>query len=165
MHVHGVGTGVGAVASDIRPCISERWKKRFEERSKRSFQDMQIVCVESRDDKADERRANPFIQCAEVRDDFKCQRVGEDTRAGELSRRSLRESLIERTIELKQKRSRSLDDHADRADSVKQKLNVIPLHGNDAITRLINLGRQHQGAPLGRRSTVLEGREPPPRRI
>ena len=48
------------------------------------------VCVKSREDKVDERRANSIILCAEVRGDSKCQRVGEDTRAGGLSRRNLR---------------------------------------------------------------------------
>ena len=52
-----------------------------------------------------------------------------------------------------------MDGHSIDPDSDKQKPKIIRLQGDDAITRLISLGRQHQGDELGERVPRCDGRE------
>ena len=142
LHVHGDDTGAEATPSVIRPSISERWKRQIDDNQrKRRSQEMQMVVFKSNDDKVEERRANFFSQIDDIHVASKRQRIDEDTRVGGLSRRNLRESLIAKATELRHKQGRSLDDLLIHPASEKPKPKRIRLQGDDAITRLINLGR------------------------
>lgn len=142
LHVHGDDTGAGATSFVIRPSISERWKRKIDDNQrKRRSQEMQMVVFKSNDDKVEERRANLFSHSDDVLAGSKRQCVEEDTRVGGLSSRILRESLIAKANELRHKQRRNLDDPLDISASEKPKPKRIRLQGDDAITRLINLGR------------------------
>ena len=84
--------------------------------------------------------------------------MDEETGVERTSRSSLRESLIAKASELRHKQGLGLEDHPIDPVFEKPKPKRIRLQGDDAITRLINLGRPHQGEELGERVPRCDGR-------
>ena len=89
LHVHGDDTRAEATTLGIRPSISESWKRKIDDNQrKRKSQEMQMVVVESNDDKVEERRVNFFSQTDDIPVGSKRQRSDEDTKVGGPSRRN-----------------------------------------------------------------------------
>ena len=160
MHAHGEDTKGEDSSKLIRPAITESWKRKIDDNQRRiSSQAEQVVAAQSIEDEFKECRAAFFSQIEVLPVGSKRQRIDEDTSLERTSRRSLRESLIAKATELKHKQGRRLDDHLIHPAADKPKPKRIRLQGDDAITRLINLGRQHQDSQLGERVTGCDGRE------
>lgn len=161
MHTHGEGSRDEASPKPALPRITESWRRIIgDNQRRRSIQAEQVVLFSpSTKDDAKERRADLFGQLEGVPIGSKRQRIGDETCDERNSRRSLREALMARANELKHEQRRRMDDHSIDPDSDKQKPKRIRLQGDDAITRLTNLGRQRQGPELGERVPRCDGRE------
>ena len=160
MHAHGEDTRDEVASKLVRPIITESWKRKIDDNQRRrSSRAEQVVVAQSTEDEVKERRADFFSQIEVLPVGSKRQRIDEDTSLERTSRRSLRESLIAKATKLRHKQGRRLDDHLIHPAADKPKPKRIRLQGDDAITRLINLGRQHQGEQLGERVPRCDGRE------
>ena len=105
---------------------------------------MQMVVYKSDAEVIEERRTSIFCHLSDAPNDFKRQRIDGDTKGAGPSRSCLREALIAKATEFRQKNERVMDDRANSANHsevVEPRPKKIRLQGNDAITRLVNLGR------------------------
>ena len=146
MHAHGEAASDETASKTAMPTFVESWRRKLEEnRQKQSCRAEQVtlaICDGSVEEVAKERKAGIDARLASAHTASKRLRFDTDAGEGRCTRRRLRESLVAKASELKHEQERRLEKHLLSPAPHKPKQKRIKLKGDDAITRLINLGRQ-----------------------
>ena len=106
-----------------------------------AFRVIQLAVSRREGHGADDKKGSIISKLGEPRIDVKRKLNGEDTGGTRQTRRCLRETLIAKINELKLKDDRKMNARETYSDTVAPKHKRIRLQSDDAITRLINLGR------------------------
>ena len=124
-----------------------------------SYEELQQDLADTIDAAEDEQQGGSiFRRTVAAPDGNKRQKVEMQAGPAILTRRSLKESLIAEAAELRCKQGRRLEDHPTAPGSERLTQKRIRLQGNDAITRLINIGRQ-EGVQRGESSLTCSVRD------
>ena len=152
IHAHGTVPHDPSLPQDVGPKITEDWKRRIDENHKRgeepaeddySYAELQMDLAEIIDDDEQEQQRDSFFGQPEGAPvGIKRQRSKDMANIGMPTRKGLRESLIARADELRLMQGRSLEVQPNVPGADKRKRKRIKLQGDDAITRLINAGRE-----------------------
>ena len=148
LHAHGGGAQSEEAAKLRKMELIEKWRKTFVENEvRRSNESKQNETARGEEETKSKARASFHSQDDQVPRGFK--RQSHEMEPDEtVSRKRLRELLEEPVEESRRKQVRRLGPMIQQKmhpSNEQAKPKKLRMHGNDAITRLINAGRQHQG--------------------